>query len=59
LPAAAQAGVITVLDDKAHFLGRLVGDPGRILTVVLDAVHLAESTGIPAVIRALAAVVPA
>jgi Family of unknown function (DUF5995) len=59
LPAAAQAGVISVLDDKAVFLGRLVADPGRLLTVVLDAIHLRESTDIPAVIRALDAIVPA
>jgi hypothetical protein len=48
-----------VVDDKALFLGRLVADPGRIMTAVLDAVHLQESRDISAVIRALNAIVPA
>jgi hypothetical protein len=57
LPAAAQAGAISVLDDKAVFLGRLVAAPGRIATAVLDTVHLQESQDISAVIRALDAMV--
>jgi len=56
-PAAVQAGVICVLDDKAVFLGRLVADPGRLVSLMLDAIHLQESTDIPAVIRALDAIV--
>jgi hypothetical protein len=57
LPAAAQAGAIGVLDDKATFLGRLIADPGRVLTIALDAIHLEESTDVAAVIRALNAIV--
>jgi hypothetical protein len=56
---AQQAGSIAVIDDKTTFLGRLVADPGRALTLVLDAVHLAESTDIPAIITALDSIVPA
>jgi hypothetical protein len=52
-----QAGTIEVIDDKTTFLGRLIADPGRALTVVLDAVHLAESKDIPAVITALNSIV--
>jgi hypothetical protein len=53
-PAALHGATIEVLDSKATFLARLVADPGRLLTTVLDAVHLGESTEIAAVIRALA-----
>ncbi|HET9624358.1 MAG TPA: DUF5995 family protein [Kofleriaceae bacterium] len=56
-PSAQQAQTIEVLDDKALFLGRLVADPGRILTAVLDAVHLGESKDTAAIITALNAIV--
>lgn len=56
---AQQGATISVIDDKTTFLARLVADPGRVLTAVLDAIHLAESKDIPAVIRALNAIVPA
>lgn len=57
LPEALHASTISVLDDKATFLARLVAEPGRVLTLVLDAIHLRESTDIPAIIRALNAIV--
>jgi hypothetical protein len=57
--SAQQGATISVIDDKTTFLARVVADPGRVLTAVLDAVHLVESKDIPAVIRALNAIVPA
>lgn len=54
-----QAATIEVIDDKTTFLGRLIADPGRALTLVPDAVHLAESNDIPAIIAALNSIVPA
>ncbi len=56
LPAALHASTISVLDDKATFLARLVAEPGRVLTLVLDAIHLRERTDLPAIIRALNAI---
>jgi len=56
LPAAQQDQVITVIDAKTTFLARLVAEPGRLLTTVLDAVHLGESTDIPAITAALDAI---
>jgi hypothetical protein len=53
-----QAASIEVIDDKTLFLGRLVADPGRVLTAVLDAVHLGESKDTRAIITALNALVP-
>jgi len=57
LPEALHASTISVMDDKATFLARLVAEPGRVLTLVLDAIHLRESSDIPAIIRALNAIV--
>lgn len=57
LPSALHASTISVLDDKATFLARLVAEPGRALTLVLDAIHLRESTDLPAIIRALNSIV--
>jgi hypothetical protein len=56
-PAAQQAQAIAVIDGKTAFLARLVADPGRILTVALDAVHLGESTDIAAITQALDTIV--
>jgi hypothetical protein len=56
-PPALQGPTIAVIDAKTTFLARLVAEPGRLLTVVLDAVHLGESNNIPAVIEALNAIV--
>lgn len=50
---AQQAPTIDVLDRKTSFLGKMIAEPGRLLTLVLDAVHLRESRDIAAVIRAL------
>ncbi|HEX4423339.1 MAG TPA: DUF5995 family protein [Kofleriaceae bacterium] len=49
---------ITLIDTKATFLGRLVADPGRMLTRVLDAIHLGESPDVTEIIQALNALVP-
>lgn len=57
LPEAVTASTIAVLDDKATFLARLVAEPGRVLTLVLDAIHLRETTDLPAVITALNSIV--
>jgi hypothetical protein len=56
LPAEQQGQVIDVIDTKTTFLARLVAEPGRLLTTVLDAVHLGESTDIPAITAALDAI---
>jgi hypothetical protein len=53
LPAAYQGPTIFVIDTKTALLARLVADPGRILTAVLDTVNLEESEDIPAIIDAL------
>lgn len=58
-PPEQQPATIEVIDDKTTFLGRLVADPGRALTLILDTVHLAESKDIPAIITALNSIVPA
>ncbi|HEU4727059.1 MAG TPA: DUF5995 family protein, partial [Kofleriaceae bacterium] len=54
-----QGPTIALIDAKTAFLGRLIADPAKILTTVLDAVHLGESRDIPAVITALNAIVTA
>jgi hypothetical protein len=56
-PPAQQGPTIVVIDAKTAFLARLVAEPGRLLTMVLDAVQLGESNDIPAVIAALNAIV--
>ena len=56
-PAARQGPTIAVIDAKTGFLARLVAEPGRILTLVLDAVNLGESNDVPAIIEALNAIV--
>lgn len=48
-----EAPAIDLFDTKATFLGRLVAEPGRLLTAALDAVHLAESKDLRAIITAL------
>jgi hypothetical protein len=56
-PPAGINDVIARLDliiTKIAFLGRLIAKPGRVLTVMLDAINLEESTDIPAIIRAFA-----
>jgi hypothetical protein len=53
LPHAFQGTTIFVIDTKTALLARLVADPGRIITAVLDTVNLEESEDIPAIIRAL------
>ena len=51
--ATQQAPTICLFDTKATFLARLVAEPGRLLTAALDAVHLAESRDLRAIIAAL------
>jgi hypothetical protein len=53
LPPSFQPTTIFVIDTKTALLARLVADPGRIITAVLDTVNLEESEDIPAIIRAL------
>ena len=53
LPASFQPTTIFVIDTKTALLARLVADPGRIVTAVLDTVNLEESEDIPAIIQAL------
>jgi hypothetical protein len=53
LPPVFQDPTIFVIDTKTALLARLVADPGRILTAVLDTVNLEESEDIPAIIQAL------
>jgi hypothetical protein len=52
-----QGPTIAVIDAKTAFLARLIAEPGKILTVVLDAVHLGESRDLPRIIAALNAIV--
>jgi hypothetical protein len=56
LPPSYHATTIFVIDTKTAFLARLIADPGRILTAVLDTVNLRESEDIPAIIEALNAI---
>jgi hypothetical protein len=56
LPPPLQGPTIFVIDTKTALLARLVADPGRILTAVLDTVNLEESEDIPAIIEALNAI---
>jgi hypothetical protein len=57
LPQSFQGTTIFVIDTKTALLARLVADPGRILTAVLDTVNLEESEDIPAIIQALNSIV--
>jgi hypothetical protein len=57
LPASFQPTTIFVIDTKTALLARLVADPGRILTAVLDTVNLEESEDMPAIIEALNSIV--
>lgn len=57
LPVSFQGTTIFVIDTKTALLARLVADPGRILTAVLDTVNLEESEDIPAIIQALNSIV--
>ncbi|HET7504448.1 MAG TPA: DUF5995 family protein [Kofleriaceae bacterium] len=52
-----QGPTIALIDAKTAFLARLIVEPGRILSTVLEAVHLGESRNIPEVIAALNAIV--
>jgi hypothetical protein len=54
---AQQGATIAMIDAKTTFLARLVAEPGRLLTAVLDTVHLGESTDVAAIIEALDAIV--
>jgi hypothetical protein len=56
LPQVYHRATIAVIDAKTAFLARLIAEPGRILTGVLDTVSLAESEDIPAIIDALNAI---
>jgi hypothetical protein len=56
-PADQQRAMISIIDAKTTLLARLVAEPGRALTAVLDTVHLAESRDIPAIITELNAIV--
>jgi hypothetical protein len=47
---------LQIIDAKTTFLGRLIAEPGRMLTALLDAVYLQESDDIAAVIQALNAI---
>jgi hypothetical protein len=53
LPPAFQDATIAVIDAKTRFLARLVAEPGRLVTALLDTVSLQESDDIPAIIGAL------
>jgi hypothetical protein len=55
-PQGAAIATIAMIDAKTVFLARLVAEPGRILTAVLDAVHLGESNDVAAIIEALNAI---
>lgn len=57
-PADQQRAMISIIDAKTTLLARLVAEPGRALTAVLDTVHLAENRNIPAIITELNAIVP-
>jgi hypothetical protein len=52
-----QAATIAVIDAKTRFLARLVADPGRLVTALLETVSLQESDDIPAIILALNSIV--
>lgn len=52
-----QRGTISVIDSKTAFLARLVAEPGRVVTAVLDKVNLHESDDVPAIIVALNSIV--
>jgi hypothetical protein len=55
-PPDQQRATIEIIDAKTAFLGRLIAEPGRMLTALLDAVYLQESDDIAAVIQALNAI---
>jgi hypothetical protein len=52
-----QAYTIAIIDAKTRFLARLVAEPGRLVTALLDTVSLQESDDIPAIIIALNSIV--
>jgi len=52
-----QRAMISIIDTKARLLARLVAEPGRVLTAMLDAVHLAESNDVSEIIVSLNAIV--
>jgi len=54
---AFQSATIAVIDAKTRFLARLIAEPGRLVTALLDTVSLQESDDIPAIIGALDSVV--
>jgi uncharacterized protein DUF5995 len=56
-PAAQQAATIAMIDSKATFLARLVAEPGRLITLALDAIHLGERQDLPAIIEAINTIV--
>lgn len=56
LPEEFRGTTIAVIDAKTTFLGRLVAEPGRVVSLVLDAVNLEESDDVPAIIGALNAI---
>jgi hypothetical protein len=57
LPPAYQDATIAVIDAKTRFLGRVVAEPGPIVTRLLTIVRLPESDDIPAIITALNSIV--
>lgn len=56
-PVDRQNATIAVIDSKTTFLARLVAEPGRVVTAVLDAVNLHESDDVPAIIKGLNGIV--
>src|SRR6185436_17837037 len=52
-----QAATIAVIDAKTRFLARLIAEPGRLVTTLLDTVSLQESDDIPTIILALNSIV--
>ncbi len=57
LSTEQQGAMISVIDTKTRLLARLVAEPGRALTAMLDAVHLAESKDVSEIIVSLNAIV--
>jgi hypothetical protein len=56
-PPAFHPATIAVIDAKTRFLARLVAEPGRLVTALLDTISLQESDDIPAIIIALNSIV--
>jgi hypothetical protein len=57
LPPAYQDATIAVIDAKTRFLGRVVAEPGPVVTRLLTIVRHPESDDIPAIITALDSIV--